>query len=274
MAEMRDSYSFSDDFYSFLDRAARQDPAAQAAESASEETSVEEDSDEPEIDYDQMQRDNDDLKSQNEKLAKELRSLRFSDNSAIKSDDYLSYAIDGGDASSVLNMVMADEVNENWSGSTGLNIPVKSDNVNLGGVTPTLTGYVNSLTKRFGSKILATSGNDQKHAPGSKHYSGNALDLRYFPEVHEYIAKDPVAKKLGLKVLPPKHGTAPHTHIEKRQYGGEGEGGVFNNDLDNKSMKMYQKPFNQLTPEQRLILNPPAPVERKPNMNQVRELSP
>lgn len=211
MPSIEDSYSFSDEFKNFLQLAAANDPTAQEEESSTEdaaEPKEEEDNTDWEEKYNSLQ-------AENESLRQQLKTLPDLANPDVQNDDFLSnYYNENEGKTGLLNMILNDDTDNE-------NLNVKSNKVNLANVDMTLTGYVNSLTQKFGNKVLVTSGNDQKHAPNSRHYKGEALDLRYSPEVHKYIANDPIAKELGINVLPPNHGTAPHTHIQRKQYGGK-----------------------------------------------------
>lgn len=95
---------------------------------------------------------------------------------------------------------------------------LKSKGVNYEGVTSQIKDYLGSLPEEYRSKIVITSGADGTHAKNSKHYSGQAVDLRYDQGLHEYIAK--TAGDFGLKTINPFHGTAPHTHLQVMQMGG------------------------------------------------------
>lgn len=104
---------------------------------------------------------------------------------------------------------------------TGLDwLKTKTKNVNISNLNPSISKYLNTLPERIKRSFVATSGNDDKHTKRSKHYSNDALDLRYDDEAYDYMMSDPLFKKMGLKMLPPDHGTAKHLHIESRQFGG------------------------------------------------------
>ena len=95
---------------------------------------------------------------------------------------------------------------------------LKSKTVNYEGVSNKLKEYLSNLPEELRDRVVVTSGMDGTHTKGSKHYRGNALDLRYDKELHDYIAK--TAQGFGLRTMNPNHGTAPHTHLEVMQYGG------------------------------------------------------
>jgi hypothetical protein len=96
----------------------------------------------------------------------------------------------------------------------------KTDGVNLNGLNPNISKYLASLPDEIKQSLVATSGDDDEHASNSKHYSHNAVDLRYNDDAYKYMENDPNFKASGLRVLPPNHGTAPHLHIESYKYGG------------------------------------------------------
>lgn len=95
---------------------------------------------------------------------------------------------------------------------------LKSKGVNYEGVTSQIKDYLSSLPEEYRSKIVITSGADGTHAKNSRHYRGEAVDLRYDQGLHEYIAR--TAGEFGLKTINPNHGTAPHTHLQVMQMGG------------------------------------------------------
>jgi hypothetical protein len=105
---------------------------------------------------------------------------------------------------------------------TGINwLKKKTNAVNIGGLSPTISKYLNTLPDHIKGSLVATSGNDDDvHKPDSKHYSNKAIDLRYNKEAYNYILNDPTFKKLGLKMPDSNHGTAPHLHIEEMKHGG------------------------------------------------------
>lgn len=45
--------------------------------------------------------------------------------------------------------------------------------------------------------VVITSGNDRKHSKGSKHYDGNALDLRVWGFIHPEIVAEQIQAALG-----------------------------------------------------------------------------
>lgn len=96
----------------------------------------------------------------------------------------------------------------------------KTKNVNLQGLNGNISKYLNTLPENLRKALVATSGNDDKHMKGSKHYNSNAIDLRYNEEAYKYMMNDPIFKQMGLKMANPNHGTAPHLHIETMKYGG------------------------------------------------------
>ncbi len=84
-----------------------------------------------------------------------------------------------------------------------------------------------NLADKFNFTVTSTTGD--QHNPGSKHYSGNAIDVRTRDkspeEIEQFIA---AAEQNGFKVLDERSHPAgqkvwsgPHLHIEKKQVGGE-----------------------------------------------------
>lgn len=127
-----------------------------------------------------------------------------------------------------------------YEGNTGVvnmvasTLKTKDSSVNISKTDNRLLKYLNSLPENIKSSLLITSGNDYDgHENNSKHYSNKALDLRYVPQLHDYIKNDPTAKALGINVLNPNHGTAPHTHIQIRQNGGLQTGSKSTSQLPN-----------------------------------------
>lgn len=102
-------------------------------------------------------------------------------------------------------------------------LPVKDKSVNIGSTNSQLVKYLNQLPTEVRQRLLATSGSDSPsvHAENSKHGEGKAIDLRYDKGAYDYIANDPNLQAMGLTVLPPNHGTAPHIHIQTKQFGGK-----------------------------------------------------
>lgn len=109
---------------------------------------------------------------------------------------------------------------------TGLDwLKKKTSNVKFQNLNSNISKYLNTLPENLRSGLVATSGNDQDHVEDSKHFSDNAIDLRFNKQAYDFISKDPVLQRLGLKVLNPNHGTAPHIHLESnkpqtKKYGG------------------------------------------------------
>lgn len=99
------------------------------------------------------------------------------------------------------------------NGSLDYQIKKKSNAVKLDNLNPALLNYISGLEPEYQNMILATSGNDSKHSKNSRHYSNNAIDLRYNKILFDRIATDPNRLKSGITLLDPNHGTAPHIHI-------------------------------------------------------------
>lgn len=133
--------------------------------------------------------------------------------------DYLG---EDADSMSVINMVLNDEVSgKNNDFSLGW-LNTKDKSVNIGGTSSKLSQYLNSLPENIKNELIATSGNDSSvHMKGSKHDTGEAVDFRYNKEVYNYMLNDPLFKQLNLNIPNPNHGTAPHIHLEQREFGGD-----------------------------------------------------
>lgn len=209
-----DAYGFSPELLDLINRGRENQFVDEDVD-----TEVAPDEEEPEVDndYDELQKKYDDLQSERDALQTQIDAFSYSDNPEIQNDFITGYnAVDEGN-SSVLNMVMRDDeadTDVSW-------LPKKSKEVNIAGLDPKLRSYLNTLPDELKDELLVTSANDQKHEKNSRHYRNKAVDLRYIPKVHDFIAKDPIAKKYGINVLDPNHGTAPHTHISIKQYGGK-----------------------------------------------------
>lgn len=109
-------------------------------------------------------------------------------------------------------------------------VKTKSPKVNISNVGSPISKYLESLPQNLRERMVATSGNDQQHAKGSRHYQNKAIDLRYDKELYDYINNDPNRKKYGLNLLNPNHGTAPHIHLDY-QYGGDVLNAISNKQL-------------------------------------------
>lgn len=94
-------------------------------------------------------------------------------------------------------------------------LKLKSNRVDISNTNQRLLSYLLNLPDYLLDSVLITSGNDQNHMEGSKHFEGNALDLRYNKELYNYIQNDINREIYGIEPLPPSnHGTAPHLHLE------------------------------------------------------------
>ena len=93
---------------------------------------------------------------------------------------------------------------------------VKSDKVDVSYLNSQLINYLNTLPDHLKAKITATSGRElteKSHVPGSKHYQGDAVDLRYYDDLYNYMKNDPLLEEYGLGLLNPNHGTAKHIDL-------------------------------------------------------------
>lgn len=96
----------------------------------------------------------------------------------------------------------------------------KNDSVNLNNLNSGLSKYLMTLPDDLKDSLVATSGDDQEHAANSRHYSGDAIDLRFNNDAYKYILNDPLAKQYGVEMLDPNHGTAKHIHLQTKAAGG------------------------------------------------------
>lgn len=129
--------------------------------------------------------------------------------------DYLGELANNNDAMDMIGLVF----NHNQQKEQGIDWLSKKDkSVDISGLSPKLIDYLNSLPDNVRNKLIATSGRDSMdvHQKGSRHGTGEAIDLRYSPDLYNYISQDPNLQKAGLKLLNPNHGTAPHLHIQTK----------------------------------------------------------
>lgn len=122
----------------------------------------------------------------------------------------------------VINMVLNDELDgKNNDFSLGW-LNTKDNSVNISGTSSKLSQYLNSLPQNIKNELLATSGNDSDvHMKDSKHDLGKAVDFRFNKDAYEYMLNDPLFKNMNLHIPNPNHGTAPHIHLEEREFGGK-----------------------------------------------------
>jgi hypothetical protein len=141
----------------------------------------------------------------------------FTNDQVTPDDNQLySYLFNGGEGNS--------SSNNNQDALSG-NVPddlswlkTKNSEVNLNGLNSKISKYLMSMPDEYKDEEVATSGNDgDEHVEGSQHYQGNAIDLRWNPDVWSYIQNDPLFKSSGLKTINPNHGTAKHIHIQTKQ---------------------------------------------------------
>lgn len=171
--------------------------------------------------------DMDELLSENEELKSKLKEYEELQQVSDTQQEYYDYMMsqDMDDPNYAMNIVMADDLFEGLkdnSTSTATWLKRKDESVNISGLSNRILSYLETLPEGIRNKLLATSGNDSDvHAPGSKHYKGGALDLRFDKDVYNYLKNDPNFKNSGLRTLDPNHGTAPHIHIEEYKMGGK-----------------------------------------------------
>lgn len=153
--------------------------------------------------------------------------------------------------SNEMNMSNRIKYANNAFGKSSWNWGKKNSNVNVEGLNSGIISYISTLPKNLQDKILATAGSDGKHSKNSRHYSGNAIDLRFDQEVWNHIEKDPNRQKYGITLLDPNHGTAKHIHMSTGT-GSENRSDVFfkdipeqtkyyTSDVDTSSNEAYQK---------------------------------
>ncbi len=110
----------------------------------------------------------------------------------------------------------------------------KADSVDIEHLSSPVKKYLNTLPDSLRQSVLITSGNDfDGHAEGSSHYKDMAVDMRWNPNLYNYILNDAIAKRMGISTVNPNHGTAKHIHL---QYKNLKYGGLLLKD----GMKLYQ----------------------------------
>lgn len=109
----------------------------------------------------------------------------------------------------------------------------KHKTTDLSKVDNNLIAYLQTLPKNLQDQIVVTAGTDGKHSETSRHYKGNALDLRFNQDVWNYIEKDPNRHRMGITLINPDHGSAKHIHIST------GEGSESNMDVDLVGRQTY-----------------------------------
>ena len=166
-----------------------------------------------------------DLTDKNNTLQRQLDDYDFQMNGKPNDTSFLNslFSTDGNTPTDFTNE--SDAYRKGINVTTNKNISwlkTKDSSVNLSDLNEGISSYLNSIPDKYKNSLLATSGDDYSgHVKNSKHFSGNAIDLRYNPDLYNYIANDPSLQSSGLKVLNPNHGTAPHIHIQTKKYGGE-----------------------------------------------------
>lgn len=218
-------YSFSDNFYSILSQAMERPPEQDNQQDESQPTedyqSLYEDLSSK---YDEQQSLIEDLQSQVSNLGNQPAYMEseYPQDDPNYWTDFVNKNIlqaNQGDESSLLSQFLYDNSegdNASGNGEFGtVDYPTKDQSVNTSKIDTRLSTYFDTLPDTLKNDILITSGNDYSgHVPGSKHYQGKALDLRYNPDLYNYISNDSTAKKYGITTLPPDHGNAPHIHLQ------------------------------------------------------------
>jgi hypothetical protein len=114
----------------------------------------------------------------------------------------------------------SERVNPAWAWKT------KSDAVDVGNLNENIINYLSTLETEYQNLIFATAGRDGVHGTHSRHYKGNAVDLRIHnkkdplnDKLYKRISKDLKRRDFGIVVVDPRHGNAPHIHLS---YGTQG----------------------------------------------------
>src|SRR5690606_33105284 len=89
----------------------------------------------------------------------------------------------------------------------------KYKTTDLSKLDPQIIKYLGTLPAHLQSKILITATSDGKHSKNSLHYSNRAVDIRFDKELWDYVSKDPKRHEVGLTLIDPNHGNAPHIHL-------------------------------------------------------------
>lgn len=207
-------YQFSDAFYSALNNAREQYDVSDDTQISQDEEELPQDSDtEPdEVDYEQQYNDLNDQYQQQVELNQQLQDQLSQQPSYVPSD----YSDD--DPNFMMDFIYKNVINSRSHPDeySSANFRVKNSSVNISNTDAPLLSYLNTLPAELKNQILITSGNDSDvHVKGSKHYEGKALDLRYNPDLYNYIVNDPNRNKYGITTLDPNHGTAKHIHIQE-----------------------------------------------------------
>lgn len=210
-------YSFSDEFLNILSQA-QEAPQQQSEDFPDFLTQEEEPQPEEEND---LQSQYDDLNNRYEEqltLNQQLQDQISNNQPSYQESDYLedepNFMMDFIYKNVITNPVEFSATNK-YSLSNLNDFRTKDASVNVSNIDERLQGYLENLPPDLQEKILVTSGNDfGGHVKGSKHYQGQALDLRYDPDLYNYIAADSTKDKYSLKTLDPNHGTAKHIHLQ------------------------------------------------------------
>ena len=94
---------------------------------------------------------------------------------------------------------------------------ILKEGVDVNGLTPEaliILLVAENLWKKYGEELVVTAGLDGKHMEGSKHYEGNAVDLRtrYFNVATQKVVTKELRKRLGKQYDVVMHKT--HIHAE------------------------------------------------------------
>ena len=120
--------------------------------------------------------------------------------------------------------------------SNAFNIKTKSSNVNIKNLHPNLISFANVVSQTFPGVVL-TSGNDNRHMKGSKHYSNKAIDIganssneKSYLQLKKYLKSNPsIKKQFGIEDIIDE---GNHIHIELMKKGGQLGGQVVEMDED------------------------------------------
>ena len=143
-----------------------------------------------------------------------------------------------------INMENRVKYANNVFGKQKWNWGKKGNNVSVDDVNSNLISYISSLPKSIQDKVLATAGSDGKHTDKSRHYSNNAVDLRFDQDFWNYIEKDPNRKKFGITLLNPNHGTAKHIHLSTGE-GSESKKDVYFSDISSDTSYGQDSPYSK-----------------------------
>lgn len=89
---------------------------------------------------------------------------------------------------------------------------LKHKGINIDNLNSNIIAFLNE-TVTDENEIVITSANDGVHADNSRHYTDNAVDIRFNQSFYNKIKEHPARIKYGVTLIDPNHGTAPHIDL-------------------------------------------------------------